>query len=863
MNPQRFSLQRWAIFTAMMLLAVCLVAPGFKSSPGNARNHNGGDEQETDEDELSRGSNETEAEEHENLSDRPDDAARFRRLQLQDEKGFIPSDGLAKAQQQTKRMNVAPRSTIKPDSWSWLGPSNIGGRIRSIVISPSNANNMWVGSVGGGIWRSTDGANSWQPVNDFMANLAVSTMAINPANTNVMYAGTGESFAGDGLQGAGIFNSTDGGLTWNQLASTNPGSPAVCATQANCPWLFVNRLAISPNGGTILAATNNNIQRSTDGGTTWTAAGGVVGTLLDIDFHPTNNQQAISSGNNAGIFSTDGGTNWQFASFNPSISGRVELAYAPSNPSIVYASVNQNNGEVYRSTDSGQTYSRVNTGTNFFLDPSPNASNQGSYDNIIFINPQDPTFVVVGGIDLWRSTDSAATFTRISQWQSAPGSSAHADQHAIVAHPGFNNTSNRIVFFGNDGGIYSANDVRTVAQTNGWVNRNNNLGITQFYGAAGNIVFDLAGNSFLRIIGGAQDNGNVAVTSGSLSWSPIENMGGDGGVCAADPTDSNYFYGEYIYLQLRRSRDGGVKGENIDFGLTDAKQAATANFIAPFTLDPNDPNTMLAGGLNLWRCNNVKSFLPLPLWAMVPKPNPQNDKISAIVVSSVNSNVICVGHNNGDIFITFNGLNSSPTWTRIDTGTPALPDRFVTRLVIDSTRSPSWIYATFGGFNADNVYRSTDLGATWRDITGSGASGLPDVPVRSLVFHPTNPNILYVGTEIGVFTSDNGGTTWEIPQGGPANVSVDELFWLRGELIAVTHGRGIYRASGGTYVDCTFNGVQLGTFEQPFKTITAALNSSASYRTIWIKPCDYNEPAIINQRVELRSLGGTATIRKP
>ena len=151
---------------------------------------------------------------------------------------------------------------------------------------------------------------------------------------------------------------------------------------------------------------------------------------------------------------------------------------------------------MYRSTDgqsvSGvQNYTRVNTGNNFFQIAGPPPVSQGGYDNIIWVNPQDPTFVVVGGIDLWRSTNSGSTFTQISQWQSAPSFSAHSDQHMIVAHPGFNNTTNRTVYFGNDGGIYRAADVATVAQTSGWVNVNNNLGITQFYGAAGNFINDL------------------------------------------------------------------------------------------------------------------------------------------------------------------------------------------------------------------------------------------------------------------------------------------------------------------------------------------------------------------------------------
>jgi photosystem II stability/assembly factor-like uncharacterized protein len=832
----------------------------------------------------------------ESRPDRPDEAVRFRRLQLKDEKGFIPPDGLEKARQHVKQMRVARQGSVRPDSWLWRGPGNIGGRIRTIVIHPTNTTNMWLGSVGGGIWRTTDGGDSWWPVDDFLANLAVSTMVINPADTTIMYAGTGEQFAGsfnnpgngftpDGLLGAGVFKSTDSGLTWNRLASTNPGNTTVCpaaATPANCPWLYVNRLAISNDGSRVLAATGNNIQLSTDGGQSWNVGGGAATTFFDVDFHPTNNLLAVAGGEGQALFTTDGGQTWNGATFNPAISPqpapptnasarRIELAYAPSSPNIVYASVNQHQtaapgayrGETYQSTDGGRNYTRVNTATNAL-------GGQGSYDNVIWVNPLDPTFVIVGGIDLWRSTNSGQTFTQISMWQNAPATSAHADHHVIVAHPNFNNVANRIVYFGNDGGIYRTFNVSTVDKTTGWEVMNNRLGITQFYGGAGSF-----NNGVAVIIGGAQDNGTVS-SNGPTSalWSIVTDTSGfglgDGGFCAADPSNPNYFYGEYVYLQIYRSTNGAVTASYIFSGITDANNANAANFIAPFILDPSNPDIMFAGGTSLWRSADVKA--PTPAWVSikgpVPPPPPPatatDVRISAVAVSPVSSNVIVVGHNNGDIYRTVTGTFPTGNSGKIDTA--ALPNRFVTRLLIDYTRpTNNWIYATFGGFSADNIYRTTDNGATWTDVSGTGVTGLPSVPVRSLVYHPRNPNLLFAGTEIGIFTSDDAGATWTVPQNGPANVSVDDLFWLGEDLVAVTHGRGMYLASGGIYVDCNYNGTQEGTFDRPYKTIAAALNATSVYRTIWIKPCNYNEPMTINKRfgVELRSLGGTATIGRP
>jgi len=687
-----------------------------------------------------------------------------------------------------------------------------------------------------------------------MANLAVSTMVIDPTNPSFMYAGTGEVVGSQSTRGAGIFKSTDGGLTWNRLAGTDSAGALLCLDPATCPWLYVNRLAISPNGSTILAATKNGIWQSTNGGTSWNPTG-TTGNFSDVDFHPTNSQRAIASGTGAAFFSTNAGQTWTAANFSPGISGRVEVAYAPNTPTILYASVDQNNGEVYRSTDGEsingvQNYTRVNTGTNFFLISGPPPSSQGNYDNIIWVNPRDSTFVIVGGIDLWRSTDSGSSFTKISQWQSAPASSAHADHHMVVAHPGFNNTTNRTAFFGNDGGIYRADNVATVMQTSGWTQLNNNLGITQFYGAAGNFI-DFLGTATARISSGAQDNGTQEYIGGT-NWGIARS--GDGGYCAADPAEQ-YYYGEYVYLTIHRSINGSAYLD-IYNGIEDANNAAAANFVAPFILDPNNPNTMLAGGVSLWRTTSVKT---LPIWSRIWGPTGDNSPISAIAVSPGVSDVICVGHNNGDIYYTSNGTANNPTWFKIDRAN--LPNRMVTRLVIDFRLTSTVIYATFGGFSPGNVFRTTDNGTTWVDITGSGPTGLPYVPVRTLVYHPVNRDLLYVGTEIGIFNSDDGGATWDVTQGGPANVSVDELFWMGSDLIAVTHGRGLYRASSGVYVDCNYNGAQLGTLDQPFKTVAAAVNALTTYQPIWIKPCTYIEPMTITKRLELRSFGGPVIIR--
>ncbi len=327
---------------------------------------------------------------------------------------------------------------------------------------------------------------------------------------------------------------------------------------------------------------------------------------------------------------------------------------------------------------------------------------------------------------------------------------------------------------------------------------NNALGITQFYGAAV--------NSSGLVIGGAQDNGTQRFAGNPEDWTEMN--GGDGGYCAADPADPNFLYGESQNLNVVRSTNGGLSASEINVGLGDAN--TNGNFIAPLIMDPLDSNTLLAGGWSVWRTNNAKAFFPgLPIWAAIKGPaptpvptpgtTPTPPPVSAIGVSPISSDLILVGHNDGKVYRTFNGTAANPMWNLISAGLPA--GRFVTRLVIDPNHATNWYYATFGGFNADNIYRSIDNGGSWTAVTGSGVDALPAAPVRTLAVNPIDPLYLYAGTEVGIFTSEDGGVTWQLPQDGPANVSVDEIFFdNQKRLFAATHGRGVYRTDGPVLV---------------------------------------------------------------
>lgn len=757
-----------------------------------------------------------------NYPDMPRARQVFRAAQARNDDGRIPPNALRKALKELRGLRsktarkprvaglptervVQPRALIAArtaglaqTSWEWLGPGNVGGRTRSIVVDPAAPQKIWVGSVGGGIWHTTDGGAHWAPVDDYMANLAVSCMVMNPKKPSMIYAGTGEGFFNvDAIRGAGIFQTADA-VTWKQLSAT-----------ATADFNAVNRLAMSKSGSVLLAATATGLFRSSDKDRkTWTKVLDVA--MADVKFHPRLSTRAIAGAldNGAAYYTTNGGRTWKAATHGP-WSGRVELAYSAKNPNVVYASVQMTNGEIWRSTNGGRTYQRRGT-----LDangaPAPYLGDQGWYDNVIWAgDPTDEKLVIVGGIDLWKSLDGGDTLNEISTWWHPQ--SIHADHHAIVSHPGYDGVSNRAVFFGNDGGVFKADDIHAVGTeaqppyVSGWTELVNNYGVTQFYGGAGNAASG-------KIIGGAQDNGTICFDplTGTEHWKTV--FGGDGGWCAADPSDPNVFYGEYVYLNIHRNTDGGATDDSsgdryisgqfwnpaindwawkaVPYRIPDA-MARRSLFIAPFVLDPNEPNRLIAGGLSLWRTNDARAAnTPTsgPQWHAI-KPSTGN-YVSAIAVAPGNSDVVWAGHVDGMVFRSSNGTAAQPIWQRVDSAgsQPLQAQRFCTCITIDPANHRI-VYVGFGGYVNANIWTTRDAGATWSDL----GSSLPAAPVRAIAVHPRRPRLLYIGTEVGLFASEDAGATWSPTNEGPTNCSVDDLFWMGETLVCATHGRGIFR----------------------------------------------------------------------
>lgn len=726
-------------------------------------------------------------------------------------------------------VSVAPGTTLA--GWTSLGPSNQGGRTRSMLIDPTSPNLMYAGGVDGGVWKSTDGGASWSTSTDLtMSNLAVVTLAFQPGSTNIIYAGTGEGVGnGDAVRGAGIFKSTDAGLSFTQLPST-----------ANVNFHYASKVIVSPrNINRIYAATRTGVWRSIDGGLSWAnlvSAPSNGCTDMAIQEKRTVGYVFASCGRTSGVGTVYRMLDANTGSFAPVLSlsgmGRSSIAVAPSNESVVYIMASQRAASggpgqyglhgIYRSSANGasgsfttqrsgtvapaNTAQKINQlllsnpviallsecgfGTSSFL-------NQGWYDNVLAVDPLDADRVWAGGVDLWRSDDGGVNWGTAGYWWFDRGVDPeyhHADQHGLVFHPNYNGTTNKVLFSTHDGGIDRNDDARapvnkTLVQLCGnpaagsspWIDRSAGYVTTQFYNGAAYPD----GSSYF---GGLQDNGTQRGSGLALgAWTTI--AGGDGGYVAVDTRgDTNpsndVLFQEFTGNSLRKSTNGGVSFADANTGIT----GTGFLFIAPFAMNQGNKNQLWIGGFDIWLTTNQANT-----WTRMTGANATcgAGSISAWATHPLDGNRVLVGMSDGCAHRNLAALTPlAGAWP----GGATIGVGSISSMAWDPTNL-NVAYATISNFTTTTLLKSVDAGTTWTPSMGSGATALPQIPAHSVVVNPAAPSQVFVGTDLGVFTSIDGGASWLRENTGFANVVVE---WLTinetppHKLFAFTHGRGAW-----------------------------------------------------------------------
>ena len=695
-----------------------------------------------------------------------------------------------------------------PDSTSWrhLGPAAFGGRIDDIEAVVDDPRIIFVGAASGGVFRSVNNGVTWTPVLDRYANtLSVGDIAIAPSDRNVVWVGMGEpNNRQSSTWGDGVYRSLDGGDTWQHMGLRE--------TQT------IGRIVIDPrNPNTVFVAAvghlwgpneQRGLYRTKDGGKTWQKVLGVdehtgaVDVAIDRDgrtlFAATYQRRRrafgfAGSGPGSGLWrSLDGGDTWQrLTSANGLPSGdlgRIGIAIAASEPDIVYAVIESRNGGVFRSTDRGRTWTRQST-------TNPRAS----YYSQIRVDPNDANRIWLLATNIFASVDGGRTFAVDSTSQTH----VHPDHHALWIDP----SDSRHMMLGNDGGFYVTYDR---AQHWQFID---NLPISQFY----DIAVDRRDPYW--IYGGAQDNGQWALPSrtfsrGGMTNADVVNTGyADGFQAAVDQRDSRFVYTEsqngrlYLIDMLTREERW------ITPVPADPKERYRFNWNTPLVAVPSDTSLVYYGSNRLletsdrgttWKASSPDLTTNPTDWRRMPLgpgfPNRETlsrddgvsnyGTITAIGPSVKAPGTVYVGTDDGQVQMT---VDSGAHWTNIANRFRIPAPRWVAK-ILPSRINARVVYAVFDGHNDDDltpyVFRSADGGATWTSIAGDLPNGLV---TRTIEEHPRNPNLLFLGTEFGLYWTFDAGRHWSRATGNMPPVRVDRIILNddTNDLIVATHGRGI------------------------------------------------------------------------
>lgn len=766
----QFSLQRVSI----LLLSISLITYfGCKTSPKDAD------------------SSEQFSEEHEKYDGPAEIAAMEYRRTMDPALGRVPRERYMRALQQTidsRASGIGIEGISAYGNWTErgpnsdaVGPSNgntransgiTSGRMRAILVDASvgSGNQVFVGGVDGGIWKTTDISASpatWTLVSDFFSNMAITSICQDPTTPATMYFSTGEwTYNADGVAGDGVWKSTNGGTSWTQLSSTTGANFDYCSK------------ILCDAAGNVYVSTRNGIYRSTDGGTSWTTitpTGLANNSISDMELSSTGRLH-ISTGYIATCSyrytdipaTVTSGAGWNSAAAGfPASSVRIELACSGS---VLYALPSNGSYQVptiYKSTDGG-----ANWAATAGAPTSGWASGQAWYALAVDIDPSDPTnTAIVGGLEAYKTTNGGTSWTRISRWVGTIGQYVHADIHIIKYH------SATRVLFGCDGGIHYSNDAGATIR-----DRNVGLRLKQFFSVA---IHPSTTNYFLA---GAQDNGNHQFSTAGLG-ATVEVMGGDGAFVHIDQDEPSYQYVSYIFNDYFRSTDGGSSWSEVDFG-------GSGQFINPTDFD-DAANIMycgdVAGSYRRWTNPHTGSTS-----AAVAITALNGNSVTAVTVSPYTSNRVYFGTENdvANSRVCYvdnaNTTASGSAGNNISTGLPTGGD--VSCIAVGTTDNN--LMVTYSNYGVNQIWVSTNGGTSWTAIDGTAAGQLPDMPVRWAMFKPGDNTKAIIATETGVFYTQliNGASTAWVSSPTFPLVRTDMLQYRASDQIvaAATHGRGLW-----------------------------------------------------------------------
>jgi len=657
-------------------------------------------------------------------------------------------------------------------NWTLQGPANVAGRVNTLAVKPDDEDTVLAGFSAGGIFKTTDGGVNWHPVFDNAPELSIGDIVFDPADPNIVYAGTGDpNMPSTVFNGDGIFKSTDAGETWQHLGLAQQGIISKIQIDPTNPQIIY----VATMGNPYLRDNERGIYKSTDGGQTWTQSLFVSNQAgaSDLIINPVNpqilyasfwdrirnNQESVLHGPHARVYkTTNGGQTWtQLGGGLPTgVMGRTGLAMSEQNPDklyVVYIDSLATPGGLFKTVNGGDTWTSVN------IDALENkCANFGWYFGKIKLSPTNDEEIYFHAIIMWRKAAGSNT------WLTASG--GHADSHDLAFTP-----SGRR-YWANDGGVY-----RNDPGQQFWT-KCKNLPTTQFYRTNFNLHFP---NTYYA---GAQDNG-IQKGNGTDINNWISVYPADGFRSAFHPTDPNTFWVEVQNGTIHKTTDGGTSWQ---FGQTCFGTDDRCNWDAPFFLSPHHPEKLFAATYRVYISSNGTT------WSAI-----SDDLTDGIIYGARFHNISCLnespilpdklvaGTSDGNVW------RRDPTggWVKISTG---LPDRYVTSVHC----SPSFtnrIFTTHSGYRDNeyipHIHRSDNNGQTWTDIS----SNLPPIPVNDLLVWPGHADsVLFAATDAGVYFSTSSGNSWARLGGNMPFIPVFDLEQnpVRKELVAATYARGIW-----------------------------------------------------------------------